>query len=165
VTLRGLQNLCATRAHRGASSSQDVASTARADTYSHEVVIADAVSLALIGGGYELAVHSDPNSEDFAGGYLLLFGFGGYLYTSAFIHHDHGHLGRGIGSGVLRASLPLAAGITAYELTGDRQTAVLAALGGAASAMLLDWTVLARPTTPYAAPTKDGAVVGIAGAW
>jgi hypothetical protein len=143
--------------------------------YTGSMAIADAASLALVGGGYVwLRSTADCNCEDVGGGYVMLLGVAGYVSWPALLHHDHGSDGRAATSVIARVALPIAAGLVASHFT-DRDLVIAGAIGGGATtAIALDWLVLARPpararngaaTVMFGAPVRGGAIAGFSGAW
>jgi hypothetical protein len=158
-----------------------LAATAHADApsrdrvggpYSRPIIVADALAVVLVAGGYGLAVRSaDCDCEDFGSMYLMGFGIAAYFMPIA-VHHDEGNPGRGWLSGAARAALPIGAGLVANGLTDRSSVIVGSVLAGVGAAMALDWIVLARPPGRARARVgitgtalERGATLGFAGIW
>ena len=142
--------------------------------YRRMMMFGDLGAALFVGGGAALTwSNRDCACEDFSGG-LIVIGAGIYVAWGATVHHGAGHDGRAVASVVVRASLPIGAGLLADRLGAGTTRALLAAGGGAVAGMALDWALARRdrpprsPSAPvaiYAAPTATGAIAGLAGRW
>jgi hypothetical protein len=122
----------------------------RRDGYGLGIVVSDLVSAGLVAGAYGTFKHyEDCECEEFASGYLVMFGAGGYLMGAPMIHHEHGRDGRAWQSAALRLTLPLV-GLLAARMVDppdehDRgalnETSGWFFLGGALTAMAIDWSI------------------------
>jgi hypothetical protein len=122
----------------------------RRDGYAPGIILADALSTALVIGGVAVArEYADCECEEFGSGYLILFGGGGYLMGAPMLHHEHGRSGRTWQSAALRLTLPALGLLVARGLDPpdehDRGELDEASgwlfLGGAIAAMTIDWAI------------------------
>lgn len=112
--------------------------------YTLPVIAADLAAIGLAAGGYATLRHyEDCACEEFASGYLMLFGVGAYLSSPA-IHHHHGRLEHGLAAGALRLVLPVVGALVARSIRDDRTATFGGAVAGVATAMAVDWAVLTR---------------------
>jgi hypothetical protein len=119
-------------------------------------------------GFYLLYKYLDCECEEFGSPMLIMLGVGSYLWIPAFMHHEHRRTGPMVLSPVLRAALPLGAYAVANSKDASTGWQVGALIGGAVTAMVIDWSLLSndkRRVTPVVTPTGDGAAVGLAGSF
>jgi hypothetical protein len=140
--------------------------------YRDTIIAVDIGALVFVVGGGALAYHErNCHCEDFSGE-LALFGLAANVYGGMFAHHDAGHDGRAVASVVIRAALPLSAGLIAHRLGASVNGSLLSAGAAMLPAMAVDWFLLADATdsskaTPkvsvYASPAAGGVVAGVVG--
>ncbi len=158
--------------------------------YGSTIALADAASVAAIVVGTILIVSAafsdydcDYDCDDDSGSVglgvvLMIGGSAGYVFGGPLIHNYHGNGSASGKSIALRLGLPLAGALAGAALSAgdescydcDDYSGGLSALG-VISAMVIDWTVLAKkqvrvdaPVVPYAAPMHGGGMtLGVGG--
>jgi len=142
--------------------------------YGHHIAVFDAGALAITGLGVHLLFeYQDCECEEVGSMYLVMLGTGAYLFGGPILHHEHRRPAALVTSAALRIGLPLGGLALASSRDASTRWTVAATLGGAATAMVLDWTLLAHdrrapppaPVAPYLTPLPGGAAVGLAGAF
>jgi hypothetical protein len=146
-----------------------LASSARADdeSYAKRVVIADAVTTAVLGTGLVIFATTEFGEYDqgaragAVASILVIGGLASYLVTPQILHAQRGNTRGLLRSAVTRVGLPMVVGLVGAAI-GDENGAALGAGVGLVTAMVLDWTVYAKHTRPFVVPTRDGVTVGFA---
>jgi hypothetical protein len=137
--------------------------------YGHHIAIVDGVAVGLTGLGFHLLYeYLDCECEEMGSGVLIMLGVGTYAMMPAMLHHERKRTASTVGSVSLRVGLPVMALIVADERDASTAWKVGATLGGAATAMVIDWSLLSndrRKVAPVVAPVTDGVAVGVAGAF
>lgn len=122
----------------------------RHDGYGGWIVLSDVLSAGLVAGAWgTFKAYEDCECEEFLSGYLVMFGVGGYLSGGPMIHHEHRNRGRTWQSAALRVTLPALGLLVARAVDppdehdkGElNEASGWFFLGGAITAMAIDWTI------------------------
>jgi hypothetical protein len=144
------------------------AEPAAPERYPIRIVIADVASVGIVLGGIALFADGKFGSENPASGgdvaamsVLVLGGGLSYIIAPAVLHGLRGNRSGCVSSIAARVLIPLFAGVGGYAVSGE-DAATKGVLVGAASAMVLDWTMFAK-LQPTVAVAGGGVQVGLAG--
>jgi len=113
--------------------------------YRFAVMMSDTAALGLTAAGYKvLRAYEDCECEEFASGYLMMFGVSAYVAGPPAIHYSRGHIGRTVASAATRVGFPAAAFGLAAGLDLDTRDTAVAVGTSVVIAMAFDWLLLAR---------------------
>jgi hypothetical protein len=122
----------------------DEAVEPEARPYRSAMMLGDVAASALFASGIAVLIEgADCDCEEMGSGYLIMFGGGAYLGVGPMLHKEHRRGGRALLSVVMRVALPIAGGIVGAAIDDEASTTAGFAAAGAATAMALDWTLLA----------------------
>src|SRR5688572_10925513 len=135
------------------------------ENYGHQVVIVDAIGVAMFTGGTLYLVKSESDERAWALVPMLL---GGIIYTggSAAFHDAHGNKSAAYGAPWLKAIVPTAGlfcgAMFTRRLGGNEVAGAIAGASiGVVTATTLDAVWIARAPVPVIAPVEGGATVGL----